>query len=173
MPPIMTFVQKISAYNLSLLTDKDLPDIALTGLEEGYDSETLRILAGCTSSDNAFQLFDYFKRALSENGIAEIDRKRSLINVVKCYGEQIIAKQLDPYLGFDKINSIVRTTEFDYPDISLNKCYADYITIWELERDGLQLHTGSGLTREQFIEKTKNEMIIDLRKWSTTINDGT
>ncbi len=56
----MTFVQKIFAYTLGILTEKDLPDIAITGLEEGYDSESLRILAGHNSTDNAFQLVDYF-----------------------------------------------------------------------------------------------------------------
>jgi hypothetical protein len=104
----MTLIQKISAYNLGLLTDKDLPDIALSGLEEGYDSQSIRILAGYTSNDNPFLLFDCFKAAISEISFTDPDRKKSLINVVKYYSSQIISKKFDAYLGFDRINSIVR-----------------------------------------------------------------
>lgn len=42
----MTFLQKKSAYTLKLLSDRDLPEIALAGLEEGYSSDSLLILAG-------------------------------------------------------------------------------------------------------------------------------
>ena len=166
-PPNMTLVQKISAYTLGLLTDKDLPDIAMTGLEEGYDSESLRILAGHHPTDNAFQLFDYFKKSLSEIGLTQDNRKSSLINVIRHYAGEIINRQLDPYLGFDEINKIVRVTEFDYSDISLDDCYVDYISIWEVKSDGLQLHTGSGLTKEQFIDKSKKDLISHFKLWLT------
>ena len=165
----MTLVQKISAYNLGLLTDRDLPDIAMTGLEEGYTSESLRILAGYSSNDNAFQLVDYFKRTLLELRLTPIDKKDSLISVIKHYADKIIQRQLDPYLGFDDINKIVRTTHFDYSDISLNECYVDYISIWEVQSDGLQLHTGSGLTKEKYIDKTKEDLVNHLRQFLTEI----
>jgi hypothetical protein len=35
----MTFIQKLSSYSLGFITDKDLPDVAMTVLEEGYDSD--------------------------------------------------------------------------------------------------------------------------------------
>jgi hypothetical protein len=165
----MNLVQKVSAYTLGLLTDKDLPDIAMTGLEEGYDSESLRILAGHNSSDNAFQLVDYFNKALSEIGLTRDAEKKSLVNVLKYYADKIIHGQIDPYFGFDEVDKIIRKTKFDYSDISLNTCYVDYISIWEVKGDGLQLHTGTGLTKEQYIDKTKKDLIIHLQQWATEI----
>lgn len=78
----MTFLQKISAYTLGILTDKDLPGIAMTGLEEGYDSESLRILAGHNMTDNSFVLDDYFRRTLNELRLALKDRKEALKDAV-------------------------------------------------------------------------------------------
>ena len=164
-PPIMTFIQKISAYTLGLLTDKDLPDIALTGLEDGYDSESLRILAGYNQTDNAFQVFDTYRKSLVELGIVPASRKNLLINVVNYYAYQIIKNSIDPYSGFDEINHLIRKTEFDYPDIGLENCYAEYVSIWEVLTDGLQLHTGSGLTKEQYITETKEELVSHLKRW--------
>jgi len=166
-PPTMTLVQKLSAYTLGMLSDKDLPDIALTGLDEGYDSPSLRILAGYRSSDNPFQLKDYFEKALMELGIAERNQRDSLIEIIKYYADQIVHKKLDPYLGFDQIDKILLSTQFEYRDIFLDKCYVDYISIWEVQNDGLQLHEGSGLTKDQYIEATKNELISNLRQWLT------
>jgi len=165
----MTFVQKISAYTLGILTDKDLPDIAMTGLEEGYDSESLRILAGYISTDNAFQLVDYFNASLKELMLTQPDRKTALINVIKGYSHNIVDRKVDPYLGFDRIKDAVGKTEFYYDDINLMNCYADYISIWEVKSDGLQLHSGSGLTKEQYVDKTKEDLIIHLKNWVTDI----
>lgn len=168
----MTLNQKISAYTLGFLTDKDLPDIAITGLEEGYDSESLRILAGHNSTDNAFQMVDYFNSSLKELCLTQPDRKTALINVIKFYTHHIVLKQVDPYLGFEKIQESINKTEFYYDDINLMNCYGDYISIWEVKSDGLQLHTGSGMTKEQYIEKTKEDLVFHLKDWLTEI-DGT
>jgi len=42
----MTFRQQISKYVTGNLTTEQLPDIAVTGLEEGLDTPSLCILAG-------------------------------------------------------------------------------------------------------------------------------
>ncbi|RYY00836.1 MAG: hypothetical protein EOO53_21105, partial [Gammaproteobacteria bacterium] len=106
----MTLVQKISAYTLGILTDKDLPDIAMTGLEEGYDSESLRILAGYNTTNNSFILNDYFRKTLKELGLTFNDRKEALINVVAFYAKNVVDKKADPYLEFEKVNEIINKT---------------------------------------------------------------
>ena len=165
MPPTVTFNEKISAYSLSLLSDKDLPDIAMTALEEGFDSESLRILAGCGSAENRFKLADLFSRSLEENGITIPAGKISLMNVLRHYAYEIVNDKVDSYEGFQVIEKIVRSTTFEFSDIKLESCYADYISIWEISSDGLQLHEGSGLTREEFIEKEKRQLVLHLRSW--------
>src|SRR5436189_210349 len=99
-PSIMTFHQKLSAYTLSFLTDKDLTDIAMTGLE--------------------------------------------------------------------KLNEIINKTEFDWDDIGLMPCYADYISIWEEKTDGLDFHTADGLTKEGYIIKTEEKIRKYLEEWLIT-----
>ena len=167
--PKMNFTQNISAYTIGLLADKNLPDIAMTGLEEGYDSDTLRILAGHNSSDNAFQLVDYFNDVLKELDLTLPDRKSALIEVIKFHANKISSKLVDPYLGFQVIVDIINRTEFYYDNINLMDCYADYISIWEVKSDGLQLHEGLGLTKEQYIEKIKEDLVYHISKWLTEI----
>ena len=161
----MTFIQKISAYNLGFLLDRDLPEVALTGLTEGFDSQSMIQLAGYNELENPFLLAETFHKSLIELGIVLFGRKESIINVITFYATQIVNHEVDAYAGFDTINKFVRKTEFDYSDLYLNDCYVEYITIWELKTDGLQMHEGSGLTKEQFINKTKTDLSYLLSAW--------
>lgn len=164
----MNFHQKLSAYSLGLLADEFLPDIAITGLEEGYDSESLRILAGHNSVENSFALNDYFIKTLKELGLTQKDRKDALINVIAFYAKKIVDKNTDTYLEFEKLNEVVNKTEFHCEDIGLMPCYADYISIWEEKMDGLDFHTAEGLTKEKYIEKTEEDIRKYLKEWLTT-----
>lgn len=161
----MTFYQKISAYSLSLLSDKDLPGIAVSGLEEGFDSESLRILAGYGSNENPFKLAGYFSRSLKEIGFNIPTRVNALISIIRYYVDEIIKGKVDSYEGFQAIENIVRSTSFDFEDIKLQDCYVNYISIWEVSSDGLQLHEGSGLTKEEYINNEKRELVSNLRSW--------
>ena len=161
----MTFIQKISAYNLGFLTDQDLPDIALTGLSENLDSLSLRILAGYNERENPFLLADTFTNTLKEIDVSLPDRRQCLINVITHYAAQITCGTIDAYSGFDAIDTFVRKTEFSYQDLNLDQCYAEYITIWELKTDGIQMYTGSGLTKKHFIDKTKMDLATLLAAW--------
>lgn len=167
----MTFLQKLSAYSLGFITDKDLPDVAITGLEEGYDSESLRILAGHNTTDNSFVLSDYFIRALKELRLALNDRKEALINVVGFYAKNIVDKKADTYLEFEKLNEVINKTEFHCDDIGLMSCYADYISIWEEKTHGLDFHTAEGITKEKYIEVTQESLRKHLQEW-LAVNGG-
>ncbi len=168
----MTFHQKLSAYTLGFLTDKELPDIAMTGLEEGYDAESLRILAGHTITDNSFVLRDYFKSMVKELGLTLKERKEALISIIAFYAKNIVDKKTGTYTEFEKLNQTINKTEFDCDDMGLMPCYADYISIWEEKMDGLDFHSVQGLTKEEYIEKTEGEMRKYLEEWLIT-NGGT
>lgn len=168
----MTFLQKLSAYSLGLITDKDLPEVAMTGLEEGYDSESLRILAGYNTTENPFVLADYLTRALKELRLAFNDRKKALIDVASFYVKNIVDKKADTYLEFEELTEIIDKTEFQCEDIGLMSCYAEYISIWEEKTDGLDFHTAMGLTKEKYIEKTEESLRNHLQEW-LTINIST
>ena len=170
-PTAMTFLQKLSAYSLEIITNKDLPDVAVTGLEEGYDSESLRILAGLNPADNPFVINDYFTRALKELGLELNNRKEAVVNVIIFYAKNIVEKKADTYQEFDKLNEIIDKTEFHYEDFGLMSCYAEYISIWEEITGGLDFHTADGLTKEKYIEKVKENIRNHLQDW-LAINGG-
>lgn len=141
--------------------------MAVTGLEEGLNSYTLRVLAGHNAGDNPFQLVDYFKAVLKELDLVQPGRKWALIDVIEFHAYKIAHEQSDPYSGFGLIDDILKKTEFYYDDIGLMECYSDYISIWEVESDGLQLHEGLGLTKEQFINRAKDDLVKHISVWLT------
>ena len=161
----MTFKQKISAYALGVFTESDLPGIAMTGLEENYVSESLRILAGFNSSENSFVLADYFKKAQNELHLETKESKDALKDIIIFYTQNIVNKIIDPYSGIERLHKIIGKTEFHFDDYGLMPCYTDYISIWEEKKDGLDFHTTEGLTKEQYIEKTEESIRIFLREW--------
>jgi len=161
----MTFEQKIAAYILGLLKENDLPDIALTGLEEGKDSLSLRMLAGLSPTSNPFELETYFKNAVSELNVKLQEKKEALISIIAYYARIIVESNTDTYNRFSKLNEIIGSTEFSYDDIGLMYCYGDYISIWEEKTGGLDFHTTEGLSKEQYIEKTELNMRKVLENW--------
>ncbi len=161
----MTFLQKISAYSLGLNTEKDLPGLAITGLEEDYDSESLRILAGLHPTDTPFKLNDYFTRTLKELQITMPEGKEAVIQVVAYYASAIVEKKTDTYVEFGKLIDIINKTPFHCADIGLLHCYADYISIWEEKMGGLDFHTSEGITKKQYIERTEENIRQNLNNW--------
>lgn len=161
----MTFLQKIAAYSLGFKTDKDLPDIAMTALEEGHDTASLRMLAGKSEKDSAFELREYFGLVLKEQGLVLPERKEALISVLIFYASMIVNKKVDTYQGFDEMNNIINKTEFECDALGLMSCYVDYITIWEEKSDGLDFHTTAGISKEQYIKKTEEGIRRQLKEW--------
>ena len=161
----MTFLQKLAAYSLGFKTDKDLPDIAMTAMEEGYDTASLRMLAGKSEKDSAFELREYFGLALKELGLSLPERKEALTRVVAFYANRIAEKEVDTYQGFDEMNAMINKTEFDCESLGLMSCYVDYITIWEEKSDGLDFHTAEGISKDQYIERTEEGIRRQLKEW--------
>lgn len=161
----MTFLQKISAYSLGLSTEKDLPDLAITGLEEGYDSASLQILAGLNPGNHLLNLTDFFNKSLKELQITIPEGKEALIEVVAFHASVIVGKKTDTYAEFGKLIDIINKTPFHCADIGLLHCYADYISIWEEKMGGLDFHTKAGITSEKYIEITEESIRQQLIKW--------
>lgn len=163
----MTFLQKIAAYSLGFKTDKDLPDIAMTAMEEGYDTASLRMLAGKSENDSAFELRDYFGLTLKELGLVLPETNEALKRVVAYYAKRIAEKEVDTYQGFDEMNDMINRTAFDCEALGLMSCYVDHITIWEEKSEGLDFHTAEGISKEQYIKRTEEGIRQQLKEWLT------
>ncbi|MFN8888502.1 MAG: hypothetical protein ACK5WF_13665, partial [Cyclobacteriaceae bacterium] len=116
---LMNFRQKISKYFLGFLTTKDIPDIGVTGLEEGLDSKNMRIVAGLAENENPFLAEDYLLKAIKDFGLTIPDRKEATLNVIIFHADKITSKQVDPYDGFKEIDRTIKQTGFDWDHFDL------------------------------------------------------
>lgn len=159
----MNFIQKIATYSLGLSKDKDLPLIALQGIEDGYCSETLYMLAGMDESENGFKLFDYLKQTLSELNISFPDRQTAMIQIVQLHAYNIANYITDPYDGMYEIAKIIDKTAFDWDDIKLWGAYGYYIAINEVYHDEMRLPYFTKKTDYYFEQKMN--IINEMRVW--------
>ena len=99
----MTFNQKLANYVLGNFTATDMPDIAVTGIEEGFESESLLILAGFCKNENAHEIVSYFDKALCELKIELISEKEAAIEIIHFYSYEIINDRIDVLKGMSLI----------------------------------------------------------------------
>ncbi|WP_291634332.1 hypothetical protein [Clostridium sp.] len=94
----------------NLRTD-ELPDIALKALQEGYDTPSLRILAGLGS--DIWEIKEYLKLTLKEMDIELPNKTYAWLMLIKYYIQQIIDKNVDPIEGVGKvIHDVLMKTDF-------------------------------------------------------------
>lgn len=74
----MNFKQKIANYVLDNVHSSKLPEVAQQGITDGFNSESLLILAGLSKNDNAFEMEHYFLRSLYELDI-ELPKVRDAV----------------------------------------------------------------------------------------------
>lgn len=85
-------------WQLELLPSEDLPEIAVSALENGCDSPSLRILAGETKRI-ASTVGPLFVKALHELGISLPEVASAQMTVARFYARKIIDGSMSPYQG--------------------------------------------------------------------------
>lgn len=94
-----------SAYwALDKLPGEELPGIAVTALQAGFESESLVILAGERPGPRR-DLADLFTKALAENNVVIPDRSEAVLLVARYYAQQIVDSSIKPYSGLEGIVS--------------------------------------------------------------------
>jgi len=90
---------------LGLIGPEWLPDIAGKAMEEGADSESLRLLAGFPKpyTDEVTLIF---KKALVEIGMSQPSRRDAVLILVSEIAQQIVAGEILPYQGAKKISEL-------------------------------------------------------------------
>lgn len=109
----------------SYFDSKKLVDWAVIMLENGYDSESLIILAGL-DSDSTVLREQYFWQAIEE---LKLDKSKSDIELIDDYAvyiaESVLCKKIDPKNGLLIMQEIVRATDYS------NR----YIPFYQLDED--------------------------------------
>jgi hypothetical protein len=95
-------------YTLGRLLAEDLPAIAVRALEEGYDSPTLRQLAGAEGRDSG-DLRTLFLKALQELGVQPLSPAEAGLSLARSIADDVLAGSIDPYDGARRIWSEVYT----------------------------------------------------------------
>ncbi|MCA9454074.1 MAG: hypothetical protein H6750_10980 [Nitrospiraceae bacterium] len=87
---------------LGLLISTDLPDLATKALEEGYDSPSLRILAGLNRASDTDEV-NLLKKAFHELDVEIPESRDAVLYLSRNVAEQIVRCEISKYEGARKI----------------------------------------------------------------------
>jgi hypothetical protein len=146
----MNIKEAINYYVLNKLEIFELPEIATQALVDGYDSESLRILAGETnpSMSNSLSLFE---KVLKELKITIPTKDQARLNLINDYAKCILEDDLDPNEGAKKIYEIGSESDAIMELVSIFEELS-----WSYESDE-PLKPFNWLTKDQIIEKIREE----------------
>lgn len=165
----MEFIVYISNYLLGNLKTEELPDIAVKILKKGYDTPSLRILAGLDS--NPWDIDYYFKLTLKEMNIKFPNEKGAGLILIKYYIKQIINKEIDPIKGIEKIiNEVIKKTscfngkdkKYAYDYIGFHNLYGLYYAYDDIVNP---LVLSSYKSKEKETNKIKDKIIVESIKF--------
>jgi len=174
----MKFREQIAKYVTGNMTTDQLPDIGLSGLEEGLDSPSLRILAGLSENENPFQIDYYFKQTLEELNINLPDKRQAAIEYALAIVDEILEGKKDVIVGtreirykaIDSFDFFSESKQYCYDSISFETAYGLFDTFDELSNADRPWQTEK--TNEQLMQETKNELLEELRKWRDKLKNG-
>ena len=174
----MNFRQQIAKYVTGNLTTDQLPDIGITGLEEGLDTPSLCILAGLIKNESPFQIDHYFKLTLEELNIKLPDKRQAAIEYAMAIVDEILDGKKDVIIGtreirykaIDSYDFFSESRQFCYDSIGFEKTYGLFDTIDELSC--ANVHWQTEKTNEQIMTETKTELFEELKKWKDKIKNG-
>lgn len=94
--------KSVALYSLEMLPVDDLPQIAIEALEAGYDSVSLRELAG-GQSEHPFDFRQKFEKALKELQLPMPCRRGAAILLACHIAKSILKGEMSPYEGARRI----------------------------------------------------------------------
>lgn len=161
----MNFKQRISAHTVGLLTPKDLPDTALTGIREGFDSPSLRQLADAGSDIHLLQLNDLYLQSLAELDIPAPSVKNAVARMARYYARQIVYQQLDAVTGFTFIDNLMKKVDVFYAEIGLHQAYEHFTTIADFNSPQFEPDDAEGLSRTAAVAREQQFLLQALQTW--------
>ncbi|MCG8332173.1 MAG: hypothetical protein MI974_31095 [Chitinophagales bacterium] len=93
----------ISKYVLGHLNFDKLTYLAVVALQNNYDSESMRIVAGMNLDDNTFEKKEYFEKALVELRLTFTNKIDSANIIFNYYINKILDNRLNCYGGINMI----------------------------------------------------------------------
>ena len=166
----MNFRQKIAKYVTGNMRTDQLPEIGMTGLEEGLETPSLCILAGLSKNENPFQIEHYFKQTLEELKIELPNKRQAAINYSLAIVEEILEGKKDVIEGTREIrykaigsyDFFSESKQYCYDSIGFETAYGVFDTYDELSTADRPWQTEK--TNEQLMSEVKQQLIEELKK---------
>lgn len=119
---------------------RQLPDVALSALEQGYDSPSLRILAGLSDIEDAWKIEAYFSATLRELALTLPEKRCAALLVAKAISEECISGNRPVFEGVQKLLDEVinrypfeqKNKKYAYDGIGFNEVYGLFDSLDEL-----------------------------------------
>lgn len=174
----MTFKQLLAKYVTGNLPTDQLPNIGITGIEEGLDSPSLLILAGLSKNESLYEIEHYFKRTIEELKIELPDKRKASIELASAIIDEIHAGEKDLIEGLREIRNQVldsydfytESKNYCYDSIGFEKIYGLYDSFEDLSNADYsrQLHKSN----KQLMAELKEELLTELKIWNEKIKNG-
>jgi hypothetical protein len=108
----ITFRESVAEVELGLVAPDQLPDVAASGLLEGYESAALASLAGRFGEPaDPVEVERLWRRALEELEIPGDDRAGAARILVGAYARLVVEGEVPPQLGASKIAGVHRVVQ--------------------------------------------------------------
>jgi hypothetical protein len=174
----MNFTQQIAKYVTGNITTDQLPEIGITGLQEGFDTPSLCILAGLSKNESPFLIDHYFNLALKELNINLPDKRQAAIEYALGIVDEILEGEKDViagtreirYKAIDSYDFFSESKQYCYDSIGFETAYGLFVTFDDLEDAVTPWQTEK--TNEQLMSETRSELFEELKKWKHKIKNG-
>ena len=170
----MDFIFGISNYVLGNISLKDIPNIATQALIEGFDTSSLRILAGLRDN-NPWEIDQYLSSSLKELNLKIPNNEEAGLNVIIYYLNKIVGREIDPILGIEKciyevlykVRSFSGSKRYAFDKIEFHCLYGLF---YEYDDMMNPLVLVSDNYRKKRICKIKDEIIEESNRYLQNIN---
>jgi hypothetical protein len=167
----MNFRQQIAKYVTGNLTTSQLPALGLKGLEEGFETPSLSILAGLDKNENLFVINQYFEQTLKELDFVLPDKKQAAIQYAFAIIDEILEDRKDVTEGMQEIinkafgcyDFFSESNQYCYDSIGFHNAYGLFDTYEELFIDDKHLIIEKSI--DQLKTETKSELVNELKNW--------
>jgi hypothetical protein len=132
-PPRTYEVQ--AGYLLGLLNLQDWVDWADEAIVAGYDSQSLRILAGLVPPFDDHEILRLSNKSLVELGIAPLEKEKAIQYYISLLAHQVLVRRISQKHALSKLKELYWTTQNDK---RLSDFYLLYYALTDLETDEVQ-----------------------------------
>ena len=161
---VLNFELHIASFALGHKSTSELPTIALVGLQQGLDSESLLVLAGMSSSDNSFEIEFYFRSALKELGIQLPNKQDATIKLAKFFVDEVLDGKITVIEGVSRIITDCQLLVFDngrlmdkWNFLTIHDLYYSYEDYLEADLPSKEL--------DKYLATITEEIFEELRIW--------